>query len=51
MCGILYGFDRTQHLFVMARHFKDILAYFSYIFKEHRVCMYSLNDYFIHTYT
>ena len=21
MCGIIYGFDRTQHLFAMARHF------------------------------
>ena len=25
MCGIIYGFDKTQPLYVMALHFKDIL--------------------------
>ena len=28
MCGIIYGIDTTQHLYVLAMHFKDILKTF-----------------------
>ena len=49
MCVIIYGFDKTQPLYVMALHFKDIFVIIVKTFLNRITCLrLFLNVYFTH---